>query len=84
MINAAATFLTLGHLQSATIVNKFPHIPTIIIRIVITAANVRSGRANLKRIWNFGIVSWKNGVKYFFHSVTSRCIKEICYGVIQF
>lgn len=48
MINAAATFLTLGHLQSATIVNRLPHIPTIIIRIVITAANVRSGRANLQ------------------------------------
>lgn len=68
MINAAATFLTLGHLQSATIVSRLPQIPTIIIRIVITAANVRRGRANLKENIGFyhllkitksgGIVLW--------------------------
>lgn len=50
IINAAATFLTFGHLHSATIVSRLPHMPTTIIRIVITAANVRSGRENLKNV----------------------------------
>lgn len=47
-MNAAATFLTLGHLSSATTVNAFPKMPTIIIRIVNTAAKFSNGRPNLK------------------------------------
>lgn len=50
IIKAAATFRTFGHFSSATIVNRFPQMPTTIINIVMTAANVSKGRANL----------WKN------------------------
>lgn len=47
-MNAAATFLTFGHLRSATTVNALPKMPTIIIRIVRTAARLSNGRPNLK------------------------------------
>jgi len=49
MINAAATFRTLGHLISAIIVRRFPRTPTIKISTVTTAANVSSSRENLKQ-----------------------------------
>lgn len=49
MINAAATFRTFGHLIKATIVRRFPKMPTIIIRIVSTAATVNNGLENLER-----------------------------------
>lgn len=58
MMNAAATFRTFGHLSSATIVNKLPHMPTIMISIVITAANVSNGRPNLDRIYSY-LVEYK-------------------------
>lgn len=48
-MKAAATFLTLGHLRSATTVKEFPKIPTIIIVIVAVAANVNNGLENLKK-----------------------------------
>lgn len=48
IIKAAATFRTFGHLSSAITVNKFPQMPTIIIKMVTTAAQVNSGRLNLK------------------------------------
>lgn len=48
MMNAAATFLTFGHLSSATTVNALPKMPTIIMRMVITAAKFSNGRPNLK------------------------------------
>lgn len=47
MINAAATFRTFGYFNKATIVNKFPTIPTIIMSMVKIAAVVNSGRENL-------------------------------------
>lgn len=47
-MNAAATFLTFGHLSSATTVNALPKMPTIIIRIVSMAAKLSNGRPNLK------------------------------------
>lgn len=42
MIKAAATLRTLGHFSRATTVNRLPHMPTIIMRKVMTAANVKS------------------------------------------
>lgn len=47
IIKAAATLRTLGHLISATMVNRLPKIPTIMINIVRMAATVNSGRENL-------------------------------------
>lgn len=53
IIKSDATFLTLGHLISAIIVNKFPKIPTTIIVIVAAAANVSNGRENLRKKGKF-------------------------------
>lgn len=49
IIKAAATFLTLGHFNSAIMVSKFPQIPTIITMMVNVAANVNRGLGNLKK-----------------------------------
>lgn len=46
-MKAAATFRTLGYLQRATIVNRLPARPTIIIMIATTAAKVLKGFGNL-------------------------------------
>lgn len=40
IINAAATFRTLGHLIKAATVKKLPMIPTVMIRMVMMAAKV--------------------------------------------
>jgi hypothetical protein len=48
MMKAAATFLTRGHLISATIVSKFPRIPTTIIKTVMVAAKSSKGLENLQ------------------------------------
>lgn len=48
IIKAAATLRTLGHLIKATIVRRFPKIPTTIISTVRMAATVSSGRENLE------------------------------------
>lgn len=48
IMNAAATFRTFGHLSNASTVNEFPQIPTIIIKMVATAAKFNNGRPNLK------------------------------------
>lgn len=48
-MNAAVTLRTFGYLQRATIVNKLPIKPVIIIKIAATAAKVLSGFGNLKQ-----------------------------------
>jgi hypothetical protein len=47
-MKAAATFLTLGHLMSATIVRRFPTIPTTMIMTVMVAAKSSKGLENLQ------------------------------------
>lgn len=48
MMKAAATFLTLGHLRSATTVSKLPNRPITMMKPVMTAAKVRRPGENLK------------------------------------
>lgn len=48
MINAAATFLTLGHFSNATTVSKLPNNPITMMKPVTTAANVRRPGENLQ------------------------------------
>jgi hypothetical protein len=49
IMKAAATFLTRGHLMRATIVRRFPRIPTTMIRTVIVAVKSSSGLENLQQ-----------------------------------
>lgn len=49
MMKAAATFLTRGHLMSATMVSRFPRIPTTMIKTVMVAAKSSNGLENLKQ-----------------------------------
>jgi hypothetical protein len=46
-MKAAATFLTRGHLTSATIVSRLPRIPTTMIKTVMVAAKFSSDLENL-------------------------------------
>lgn len=50
IMKAAATFLTRGHLRSATIVSRFPRIPTTIIKTVMVAAKSSKGLENLSSL----------------------------------
>jgi hypothetical protein len=50
IMKAAATFLTRGHLRRATIVRRFPRIPTTMIKTVMVAAKSSKGLENLQRI----------------------------------
>lgn len=46
-MKAAATFRTFGHFIKATMVNRLPKMPTIMIKIVRMAAMVNNGLENL-------------------------------------
>jgi hypothetical protein len=48
-MKAAATFLTRGHLMSATIVSRLPRIPTTMINTVTVAAKSSNGLENLQQ-----------------------------------
>lgn len=58
IMNAAATFLTLGHLRSATTVRRLPRRPTTIMIPVTTAANVRRVGENLEQWVRFSYESF--------------------------
>lgn len=50
IIKAAATLRTLGYLHRATIVNRLPATPIIMIMIATIAAKVLKGFGNLQQI----------------------------------
>lgn len=56
MMKAAATLRTLGYLHKATIVNRLPARPTIMMMIATTAAKVLKGFGNLRQIKQSSLV----------------------------
>lgn len=72
IMKAAATFLTRGHLRSATIVSRFPRIPTTIIKTVMVAAKSSKGLENLESSFPYSECSSKFSAKDRLSSYVTR------------